>query len=35
MIRQEWDYYALTFLLGLYVAGALILAASLFVAALG
>jgi hypothetical protein len=29
-IRQQWDYYALTFLLGLYLARALVLAAGLF-----
>ena len=33
MIQQQWDYYALTFLLGFYVAAALVLAASLFLTA--
>ena len=28
-IRQQWDYYALTLLLGLYVAAALVLATDL------
>jgi hypothetical protein len=37
-IRQQWDYYVLTLLLGLYVAAAIVLAAGLFLmvpAALG
>ncbi|HTN73543.1 MAG TPA: hypothetical protein VMO00_20845 [Methylomirabilota bacterium] len=37
-IRQQWDFYALTFLLGMYLAGAVLLAAALLLmvpAALG
>jgi hypothetical protein len=30
MICQKWDYYALTFIVALYVAGAVVLAATLF-----